>query len=132
MSLLEKIVAALKSQRGPDGRPASWWRWAVVAVLLLVGLAVAAWVVRRNSQELARLRHEEFERKLDARRAQTKAVVNRNAEKVAGLAIEIAAAAARHDEAAQAVVKVEEEHAETLARIEHLRWSDLPRADRHR
>ena len=63
---LSRIVDAVGTQKEDKGGAKSWWRWPLVILLVLVAVAVFAWISRRDAKELARLRHEKKVREVEA------------------------------------------------------------------
>jgi len=129
---LAKVAAIVTSLRAPRGTsPTSsgvrWWLWPLVGVLVLVGLAVAAWYGAADRRELARLRHEEVKRRVELEEA----AVDQTLARSMG---EMARAQLAEDRALLALAAAQAEEAELLARmtrdrdsVRALRWGDLPR-----
>lgn len=66
--LLAKLEQLIASQQNKSGA----WRWfalLVATVLGIVGVAVWVWIRRRQTKELAKLRHEKNEQEILARKA---------------------------------------------------------------
>ena len=122
---LEKLADRLGRQRTPEGKARSWWRWPLIILLILIGLAVAAWVINRDRRELARLRHEKYKREQEARNAAVDAQVAAT-EAATDAALERVSETTHAIDAADAqLAKARRKYERDEAAIDRLRWSDL-------
>lgn len=127
-ALLGQIADRLSN--GEDARagsgPSKWIAVAIGFLLALVGLGVGAFVSWRNRSELARLRHAEAEREIDARAASTASFQAENDEAVIAAKVRANEARARAEAAAEDLEKAEERYARDLAAIDRIRsWRDV-------
>lgn len=128
--MLEKLASLIAKQKPEQGGGAkSWWRWPLLIVLVLIGLAIASWWMWRNGKELAKLRHGKFKREELARQAETD-------RKVATNKAESDAAVAKAKKQADRILELDLLiHAATRrneldkARIDRITWADLPRGE---
>ena len=129
-NLLERIAGAVEKQKPEKGGGAkTWWRWPLLIVLVLVGLAVVAWFSNRHRRELARLRHEQFKRENAEAQAKTDAkVAASEAERDLRL-LKVAASEVRLKEIDDAVAAAEQDYRKDLAAIDRIRLGDLPRGE---
>ena len=129
LELLAKLITKQKPEQGKGGGAKSWWRWPLLIVLVLAGLAIASWWMWRNGRELAKLRSEKFKREELARKAEVdQQVATNKAESIAALA----KAKRQADKILELDLKI---HAATRrneldkANIDRLTWADLPRGE---
>ncbi len=129
LELLTNLIAKQKPSEGKGGGAKSWWRWPLLIVLVLAGLAIASWWMWRNGRELAKLRHKKFKREELARQAKVdKQVASNKAESVAALE----EAQAQADKILELDLRI---HAATKrneldkANIDRITWADLPRGE---
>lgn len=127
LELLANLIGKQKPDEGKGGGAKSWWRWPLLIVLVLAGLAIASWWMWRNGRELAKLRSDKFKREELARKAEVDAQVASNkAEADAALA----EAKRQADRILELDLRI---HAATRrneldkANIDRLTWADLPR-----
>lgn len=128
--MLERIVKAIEAQKPKSGSGAkSWWRWPLLIVLVLAGVAVAAWIANKNAHELARLRHDQFKNKLLKKNALT-------ASQVADNDSERDRALAKYEKQNDKLLelrlqlRVAEKRNETdRANIRRITWASLPRGN---
>jgi uncharacterized protein HemX len=73
---LEKLSKAVEQHRDEGGGVTNWWRWPLVILLVLIAAAVFAWFSRRNSKELAMLRHEKKKQEVLIAQAESDALVD--------------------------------------------------------
>ncbi len=66
---LKRIIDAAGTQKEDKGVAKNWWRWPLVILLVLVAVAVFAWISRRDARELAKLRHEKKVREVERAQA---------------------------------------------------------------
>jgi len=129
---IERLADRLSRQRTPEGRVRAWWRWPLILALIAVGVLAAAWILRRDRRELARLRHERYQREQEARSAALDAQLAET-EQAAEAALErVRAATAALDAVETRLTAAQETYARTDAAIDRIRWADLPRADSSR
>ena len=128
--MLDRIVNAIEAQKPARGGGAkSWWRWPLLIVLLIVGLAIAAWVATRNARELARLRHEKFKRLELAKQADVDAKLAAN---YLSKQKHLDAAEKERERALEADLRLkaaENRHAKHVKAIDRITWADLTRGD---
>ena len=130
---LAKVTAIVTSLRKPAAGTSAtssgtrWWLWPLVGVLVLVGLAIAAWYGAADRRELARLRHDAVKRRVELEEA----AVDQTLARSRG---EVARAQLAEDRALLALAAAQAEETELMARmtrdrdsVRALRWGDLPR-----
>ena len=128
--MLDRIANAIEAQKPDRGDGAkSWWRWPLLIMLILAGLAVAAWVATRNARELARLRHEKFKRNQLARQAAVDAQVASNNTKRDRALAEVEKQNEKLLEAKLRLHAAERRHEFNRESIRRLTWASLPRGD---
>lgn len=119
---------AMDKTRWSDGKPAPWF-WIIAVVVFLLGLAIAAWVLGKNREELAKLRHEKEKAKIEKADAEAALAAAKEDEiKEAALA-RVAAADTQLEDLDLVLKTTKETFAKNLAAANRLRWSDLPLAD---
>jgi hypothetical protein len=127
---MDGIIKAIESQKPEKGGGAkSWWRWPLLILLVLAGLAIAGWISMRNRRELAKLRHEKFKREELAKQAEVDAQV---AENDLSKEKHLKVAARERERLLEADLKLkaaENRHAKHVDAIDRLGWGDLPRGD---
>ena len=129
--MLDWIVKAVKAQRPDDPKKngvKSWWRWPLMMVLVLAGMAVGAWLLKRNSRELAKLRHERHVREIEAENDAALVRVDLKEKEVADTLREVDKSMLRIKDIDLAIAEAEKRYAETNAKIDRITWDDLPRA----
>ena len=67
--LFNRLIKAAGSQKDEGAGAKNWWRWPLLIVVVLIAVAVFAWMSRRNAKELAKLRHEKKKREVAAAQA---------------------------------------------------------------
>lgn len=81
-SLIQSKSSSMDDAYTPARVGVSWIWSMLVPALVLVAIAVAAWLSRSSSRELAKLRHERFKAKLDKERFELFALLNKQSSMV--------------------------------------------------
>ena len=125
---MDKLTKMLNSMKGENGKVK--WYWYLVAVLVfLVALFFASSLLKRNRDELAKLRHERNKKAILEANERTAVLMAKN-EKAAEEALQRAERAAKQIGMIDANIKrVKERAAGDRAAVERLTWADLPRAE---
>ena len=125
---MTKLAKLLDGMRGKNGS-IKWYWWLVAGLVLLVALFVANSILKRDRDELAKLRHEKRKAEIleaNARAEAQKAEHVRTAEN----AVERADKAAKRIEGINAnIERIEERQAGDRAVADRLTWNQLPRAE---
>ena len=130
MKWLEKLAALVDSQKADGGGARSWWRWPLLILVVLVGVASAAWVSWRQRKELAKLRHEQFKREVEANAVTVRLLEAETKDTRLALKIELDRVAAEVDDLEAEIAKVTCARAERIAVVDRLDWRDLKRSSR--
>lgn len=81
---LEELIKSKSTPAGHGDRVGSSWIWSIIIpIIVLIGIAVFAWISRKNGRELAKLRHEKVKAKVLADNAKVSAELEQNAEHIA-------------------------------------------------
>ncbi len=125
---IEDAANAMDTTRWSDGKPAPWF-WIIAGVVLLLGLALAAWVLGTNREELAKLRHEKVPAKIEQADADA-ALAAATEDEIKEAALErVAVATKKLEQLDDDLDHAKEVFAGNLAAAKRIRWSDLPRAE---
>lgn len=124
MRLLGRIAESVGDY---DARPRrSWIGWVVAAVVAFVGLLIGWWVLGRDRRELARLRHAEAVRAIEARAAVDAFNVKQDTIHVDALRAKAELARDRARQADADMAEAEERYARDLRAVDRIRsWRDV-------
>jgi hypothetical protein len=127
---IELLASWLKGHKdAATGKVASWWRWPLVILLVVVGLLVAYWLLMRDRRELARLRHERFKANEEARQAAIDAQVNSAKATAEDRMHRVREATRRLGAIDLELVEAERRYEANTKAADSLTWRALPRGD---
>jgi len=124
---MDRIIKAIEAQKSAGGGTKSALRWPLLIVLVLVGIAVAAYVSWSQSREIARLRHEKFKQGVLAAQESMHARLATNDKDKAAHEEKADKARVRAMEAGLMLLAAENRYAKHGDAIDRLTWADLPR-----
>lgn len=127
--MIKRWVSRVDDQKAEQGGARSWWRWPLLLVLVLAGLAVAAWIVRRDRLELAKLRHEKNKAEIEQDNARAELLANVEEGRVRDALAEVRESTARVAELTTRLRKAKEKYNADQQAIARLSWRDLRRAE---
>jgi len=122
---LDRLLVAVSKHKDEQYQVKSWWRWFIVIALVLFAVAIYAWLMRRGSKELARLRHEKKKARLAYEQSVVDAEVAVEERLFAEYAEKIDASSRRLEEIDAQMLEVEERNAKNNRTIDDIRtWDD--------
>ena len=126
-----KWLNRVNAQKKPEGGGAkNWWRWPLLIIIVLLGLAIGVYILNRNNRELAKLRHERNKAEIEKENKLTESLAEKELDKARAALIQINEIERRIQTIDEKLVAAEAKHAKDVEAVERMRWSDLSRGDK--